>query len=621
MINGYRILREIGSGASGTVVAAVDEASGRPVAIRFLAPGLMADAGFANAFPGEAALLRSLSSPHLAGLLAYVRSPDTAAIVTELIEGVSLRTLLVERGPTGATAALAVLKDSLLGLAAAHRVGIVHRAYRPSNVLVTAEGPMVLTDVGIAARGFGPSGNASYTAPELSRGAPWGPAADLYAAAAVFFECLTGHAPSPDGGTAAVSVAEVPEPLRELAARGLAPSPADRPASAEAFAAELEDAASRGYGTTWEPAGLASLAAGAAHTASLSPRAIQDTGFAPSRTIPDTDFATATVVDATVPKILGAGVGASGAGAARRWNALRGVRGRAPLAIAGAVAAVIVTAAGGTVAIRSYSAAAQHPAPRTTAAVASGNTTVAAPSSTGPTSAPSSTGPSSASSAASGPTIAAGGAGGDPVAGPGHDCGPAGGKPFGRPADLVITTGDIRCSEALKVEQTYLSPETRKEVSGGFATFGGWTCGHSSVAGIEAGDAVSGCNRTDNSAGFAIKFASGRPPSSGSASGSSSGSGSTDPASVVRAYIAAINAHDYRRAWNLGGKNIGESYSAYSSGYAATSHDTLSDLSVHGDTVTAGLTTLQTDGTSRAFHGTYTVTNGVITDFNIRRTS
>jgi hypothetical protein len=90
------------------------------------------------------------------------------------------------------------------------------------------------------------------------------------------------------------------------------------------------------------------------------------------------------------------------------------------------------------------------------------------------------------------------------------------------------------------------------------------------------------------------------------------------PAAVVQAYFDAINARDYQRAWTLGGKNIGQSYATFTSGFAATDHDVLTIQSTQGNTVTADLTAIQTDGTQRTFHGTYTVTAGTITGFSVR---
>lgn len=86
----------------------------------------------------------------------------------------------------------------------------------------------------------------------------------------------------------------------------------------------------------------------------------------------------------------------------------------------------------------------------------------------------------------------------------------------------------------------------------------------------------------------------------------------TGPAATVRAYVTAINGHHYARAWRLGGKNAGGSYSGFVSGFGTTARDTLTIVSVSGDVVTARLMAQQTDGTVTYYQGTYTVDHGVI---------
>src|ERR1700724_1027617 len=192
-VPGYTGLKALGSGGFGDVVLAVHDASGVLVAIKYLRPDLLADQEFAGMFRGEAAVLASLDDPNVVRLYEYVESPAGAAIVMELVDGVSLRDMLARKGKTTAEAALVVLQGSLLGLAAAHRRGVVHRDYKPENVLIDGAGVSKLTDFGIAARtgdSAVPAGTMKYAPPEQFGGTPAAPAGDVYAATATFYECL-----------------------------------------------------------------------------------------------------------------------------------------------------------------------------------------------------------------------------------------------------------------------------------------------------------------------------------------------------------------------------------------------------------------------------------------------
>jgi serine/threonine protein kinase len=93
---------------------------------------------------------------------------------------------------------------------------------------------------------------------------------------------------------------------------------------------------------------------------------------------------------------------------------------------------------------------------------------------------------------------------------------------------------------------------------------------------------------------------------------------SPGPAATVQAYFAAINAHDYAKAWALGGKNIASPYSKFASGFNGTAKDTVTVVSVTGGVVTVKLAAAQTDGSVKHYAGTYTVANGVITGSQIQ---
>ncbi|WP_344362409.1 serine/threonine-protein kinase [Streptomyces gobitricini] len=285
VVPGFTETRELGSGASGRVVLAVHDGTGTPVAVKYLSDRLRRDPAFVGQFRAEARLLGALHSPYVVQLYEYVEAPDGAAIVMELVDGIALRAVLGQSGPTGPEAALAVLKGSLLGLAAAHRAGVVHRDYKPENVLVAADGSSKLVDFGIAAdHGTTPgvAGTPAYMAPEQWQGRPASPAADVYAATATFFECLTGRKPFTGQHLAELALqhieapvpeAEAPEPVRPLIRRGLAKRPEERPEDAEAFVAELEGVARAAYGPDWEEHGQRKLAALAALLPLLFPSA------------------------------------------------------------------------------------------------------------------------------------------------------------------------------------------------------------------------------------------------------------------------------------------------------------------------------------------------------------
>jgi outer membrane protein assembly factor BamB len=280
-------VRELGVGGQGRVVLAHrDGDAGEALAVKYLAPALLKNASAREIFRAEARLLERVDDTHVARLHAFVEGEGGAAIVMEAVNGVSLRLLLDERGTLEPEAALSVLKGALLGLGAAHRVGVVHRDFKPANVMVEEDGNSKLIDFGIAvlAGQGGRSGTPAYMAPEQWRGEPASPATDVYAATCVFFECVTGTRPFEGKGLAALRLQhttqpppldEVPDPVRELVARGLTKNPGRRLWDVFEFVSELETLAVGAYGKDWERRGRGALAASAAAlTGGLSAAAV-----------------------------------------------------------------------------------------------------------------------------------------------------------------------------------------------------------------------------------------------------------------------------------------------------------------------------------------------------------
>ncbi len=244
----YRLMERLGHGGMASVWRAVDQVLGRPVAVKVLAPRLMADHDFLQRFRVEARAAARLTHPHITSVFDYGErdlpgGELVAFIVMELLDGESLAARL-QRGPLPWREAVAVCAQVAQALAAAHRRGVVHRDVKPGNVVLTQAGAKVL-DFGIAAMAGeealtssgGVLGTAAYVAPELLAGELVTPAADVYGLGTVLLEALTGGARSADGAEeAVVALAEVhdlPPTILPLIRRCLARWPAERPSSAE----------------------------------------------------------------------------------------------------------------------------------------------------------------------------------------------------------------------------------------------------------------------------------------------------------------------------------------------------------------------------------------------------
>lgn len=276
-VDGFDPVGRLGSGPTGGVVKAHDTSSGTAVAIKYLSKDVADGPGFADTFRTDGAALTQIDSPHIAQVYGHVAEARGAAVVTEFVDGVTLRTLLDRDGALEPQAALYVVKGALTGLAEAHRRGVTHRNVTPGNLIIDRTGVPKVLDFGVAARfrRNAPSpGNPRYLAPELWLGRPATPASDVFATMAVLLEALTGAPPaSPDGGfigNAALAASEkpkvaaidaVPDRIRDVVVRGLAPQASARYANAAAAADALVFAALRTYGFDWESEGRQQLLA------------------------------------------------------------------------------------------------------------------------------------------------------------------------------------------------------------------------------------------------------------------------------------------------------------------------------------------------------------------------
>ena len=240
-----------------TVFLAEDERLGRRVAVKRLHAESPED--MARRIEREAKLGASLNHPNLVGVYDTDTDEEGVLIVMEYVDGETLAQAL-RRGRLEVPRALEVVGGVAAGLDQAHGQGVVHRDVKPANVLLGKGGAVKLTDLGIARATEGTRitatgivlGTPSYMAPEQLEGRAVGPAADVYSLAAVAFEALSGRKaregkplelahkaatePAPDLRRA---WAEAPVEAAEVLARGMAPDPSERPASAGQLASEL----------------------------------------------------------------------------------------------------------------------------------------------------------------------------------------------------------------------------------------------------------------------------------------------------------------------------------------------------------------------------------------------
>jgi hypothetical protein len=174
---------------------------------------------------------------------------------------ISLRELIDQYGPLTPASALLVFRESLAGLAAAQERGAVYQDYGPDGILVAPDGSSRL--VSPSGRGGSRGELTPYLAPEQRHGAPPSEATNLYAATAVFFECLTGSVPSPEAIRrfrrrelpVSARIGPATDSLTSLMAQGMAASPLDRPASAAGLLTEVDAVAAAAYGPGWPDQG------------------------------------------------------------------------------------------------------------------------------------------------------------------------------------------------------------------------------------------------------------------------------------------------------------------------------------------------------------------------------
>jgi len=243
-LGGYRIERRLGEGGQGLVYLGVSP-SGEKVAIKVLRSRPLA--GDASAISREIAAARQVAEFCTASILDVALDHDPPYIVSEYVDGPTLQQVIKTEGVRTGAALHRLAVATITALAAIHRAGVVHRDFKPGNVLLAPDGPRVI-DFGIArildatTTTGATTGSPPYMAPEHFTGARVGPEADVFAWGSTMVFAATGRPPFGGESFAAVAyrilhaepeLSALPEPLREVVRQCLAKDPARRPTAHE----------------------------------------------------------------------------------------------------------------------------------------------------------------------------------------------------------------------------------------------------------------------------------------------------------------------------------------------------------------------------------------------------
>src|SRR3954471_7317691 len=265
----YTLVHRLGSGGMAEVWLATDEMLGRRVALKFLDERFGQDAQFVERFRREAQAAAGLQHPNIVGVFDRGETQNRHWIAMEYVEGASLKDLIMRGLSVGE--AVELIRQILTGAKFAHEHGIIHRDFKPENVLVDREGRARVADFGLASSATGGaagvslraspmafmsvtgtlSGTPAYMAPELVDGVRPHEGSDQFAFAVTLFEAVHGRYPF-DGKTAEAiwtntgehritrGERRVPGWLDRCLRRALSPDPADRFPDLAAMLDEIE---------------------------------------------------------------------------------------------------------------------------------------------------------------------------------------------------------------------------------------------------------------------------------------------------------------------------------------------------------------------------------------------
>jgi protein kinase-like protein len=255
----YRILSLAGRGGMGEVYRAYDNKLEQPVALKFLPAALSQDGAALARFHNEVRIARQVSHPNVCRMYDIGEWEDMPFLSMEYVDGEDLASLLRRIGRLPSDKAVEIARRLCAALAAAHEKGVLHRDFKPANIMIDGRGQVLITDFGlaaIAAQVTGPEarhGTPGYMAPEQLSGNQASVRSDIYALGLVLYEMFTGRRPfeaqsreelqrlEETGAPAGPStlVRDLDPAVERVILRCLEPDPARRPPSALSVAAAL----------------------------------------------------------------------------------------------------------------------------------------------------------------------------------------------------------------------------------------------------------------------------------------------------------------------------------------------------------------------------------------------